>query len=97
MSAKKTAVSLTRQMTVIGLLGCFIAIGYARLSHFSSPGGMMRVFLLQGGIGFGIGALLGLVMYQFRNLRISTGKPSCDLKKDEAESGESDKDQDTGS
>ena len=75
MSAKKTARSLSRQMTVFGLLGGFVAIGYSRLSHYSDPHGMLWTFFVQGGIGFGIGALLGLIMHQFRDSRISTGAP----------------------
>jgi len=72
-------------MLIIGLLGCFVAIGYSRLSHYSNPHGMLWTFLVKGGIGFGIGALLGLVMYQFRESRISMGKPPCELPKEEAE------------
>ena len=92
MSAKKTARSLSRQLVVFGLLGCFVAIGYSRLSHYSSPHGMLWTFLVQGGIGFGIGAALGLLMYQFKDARLSRGKPTDAAEKDEAECEELDND-----
>lgn len=79
-------------MMVIGMIGCFIAIGFARWNHRPAPSDLVWKVLINGAVGYGIGALVGLLLYRFKEWRLSPSSSELDSKRDDTTSPKSDRD-----
>lgn len=62
-----------RQMILTGLAGFFIALGVTRILHRPGPNEVYGKIIYNGLIGLGIGAVVGLLMYQFKASRMTLG------------------------
>ncbi|MEM9281890.1 MAG: hypothetical protein AAGA96_08695 [Verrucomicrobiota bacterium] len=71
MPQKNAPRALLRQMTVTGFVVCFIAIGVARYLNRAATSDLHVKVVWYGLVGFGIGVVIGVVMHQFSQTRMS--------------------------